>query len=378
MNNLSDIRMHTPGPGNIPWFVRLASISQIAHHRDSFFKEIYSELQSNLQCIFKTSDPVLIMTCSGTGVMESVVKNIVNADDSVLVIDTGKYSHRWADILKISNIKVSVIKSNVEGSLVPYINIETALSNVYPRFVFVSHTETSTGVTYDLQRLSQLCKKKGSKLVVDAMATVGVQPLYKDEWDIDVVISASHKGFMNAPGLGFVCIKQEYLNRLSSNSLYFDFKSCSKYRDLNTTPNSPATSLILGVHAATKYMCQEGVENVWKRHKKCAEICRAGIKAIGLKTYSCDSFGNGVTAVVAPEGIPSSKIIAYMKEEFGIMIANGQDDLKDKIFRLGHIGAVIPIDIIQLITSLEMTLCQITGETYKAKGTIAAWNEFSK
>ncbi|EAR4523562.1 alanine--glyoxylate aminotransferase family protein, partial [Salmonella enterica] len=188
MNNLSDIRMHTPGPGNIPWFVRLASISQIAHHRDSFFKEIYSELQSNLQCIFKTSDPVLIMTCSGTGVMESVVKNIVNADDSVLVIDTGKYSHRWADILKISNIKVSVIKSNVEGSLVPYINIETALSNVYPRFVFVSHTETSTGVTYDLQRLSQLCKKKGSKLVVDAMATVGVQPLYKDEWDIDVVI----------------------------------------------------------------------------------------------------------------------------------------------------------------------------------------------
>lgn len=381
MDNLSGIKMHTPGPGNIPWFIRLASVAQVAHHRDAFFKKIYFELQRNLQCIFKTKDPVLVMTCSGTGVMESVVKNIVNTNDSVLIIDTGKYSHRWVDILNVSNVKkVSVIRSNIEGGLVPYVNIETALSNIFPRFVFVSHCETSTGITYDLERLSRLCKKNGAKMIVDAMATVGVQPLYKDEWDIDVVISASHKGFMNAPGLGLVSIKEEYLNSnsLESDTLYFDYKSHFKYRYLGTTPNSPATSLVLGVHAATKYICKEGVENVWQRHKKCAEMCRAGVLALGLKIFSCDSYGNGVTAVVTPEGIISSEIINYMKNEFGILIANGQDELRDKIFRLGHIGAVLPTDIIHLITALEMTLCRLKGETYKAKGTIAVWNTFSK
>ncbi|SFC19249.1 pyridoxal-phosphate-dependent aminotransferase family protein [Pragia fontium] len=381
MAHFNELKIHTPGPGNIPLPVRLASISDILHHRDERFKNIYSELQSNLQYIFQTQDPILLMPSSGTGMMESVVANLVSQNDTALIIDSGKYSHRWIDILKKHNVKNISILTCPSGESIPLINIETAMRNVCPDFVFVSHCETSTGLVVDVKQLSEKCKEAKAKLVVDAMATIGVQPLLKDEWKIDVVISASHKGFMNPPGLAFICASRELIEKSTeiSQTVYFDYYSHLINGDNQTTPNSTATSLILGVHAATNAMVAEGIEPIWERHKFCANLCRKGIQAMGLELYCReDEMGNAVTVAKLPDSLCAQDIINNLKERFHIMIANGQDHLKGKVIRIGHIGAVTPEDILHLLTALEITLCLLQSRKYEAIGLIAAWNEYIK
>lgn len=364
----------TPGPTPIPSEVALESALPILHHRTSEFGKIFTEVIEGLKYVFQTQGTVLLVTSSGTGAMEASVVNLLSPGDKVLVASSGVFGERWVKILETYGIKPEVIRSEWGKA----IDIETVgkklKTNSEIKAVFTTHTETSTGTVNDLKTLGEIVKKTPTVLVIDSISGLCAQELHTDAWYLDIVVGASQKGLMSAPGLAFVALSEKAWNLVEKAEMprfYWDFRRMKKSLEDKETPFTPAVTLIVGLRQALEMIKRDTLENIWLRHEKLAVATRAGMQKLNLELFA-ENPANVVTAVKSPAGLDSGKLVKKLREEYGVSIAGGQQELKGKIFRIAHLGYMNEFDILVGISAIERGLYELGYQHFNFGDGLAA------
>jgi aspartate aminotransferase-like enzyme len=366
----------TPGPSPVPSFVRESLSKEIIHHRTDEFREILREVNEGLKYVFCTRNPVITFASSGTGAMESAVSNFFSFKDKVVAICGGKFGKRWAEISKVYGLEVVEVK--IEWGNAPCVEElkEILDKNKDAKGLLVTLCETSTGTVYDIENIAKLTKDKDVLLVVDAISGLGQDKLLPDLWGVDIVVSGSQKGLMLPPGLSFISLNEKAKRFLETSNLpkyYFDLKKALKSYDKNDTPFTPAVSLIIALKEAIEFIKKEGIENRWKRFEKMAQAVRQAAESLGLKTFSKRP-SSSVTAVYSPSGIKSTEIVKTLRKKYGLSIAGGQEEVKDKIFRIAHMGWINEQDLFVCFSLLENVLKEL-GYKFKLGSSLAKLEE---
>jgi len=352
--------LFSPGPTMLPPEVVLKMAEPIMHHREPEFERIFAEIREGLKYIFQTKNEVLTFTSSGTGAMEGAVSNLLSTGDKTIVVRGGKFGERWGEICKAYGI--DFIPIDVEwGRAVDPQRIEKILqSDPSVRGVYIQASETSTGVKHPIREIAEIVKRyEQVVLVVDAITGIGVFDLPMDAWGLDVVVSGSQKAMMLPPGLSFAALSDKawkFVERSNLPKFYFDFRKELKGTKKNQSSYTPAISLFVGLRESLRMIQKEGREAIFQRHERLAEATRRAVKALGLELYAPDSPSNALTAVKFPPGIDGEKLKALFFEKFGITVAEGQEQAKGKIIRIAHLGYYNRLDIIMVISALEMLL----------------------
>ncbi len=366
-----------PGPTPVPEQVLLAMAKHPIGHRSGDFSKIMAEVTQNLKWLHQTQNDVLILAASGTGAMEAAIINFLSPGDRVLVGSNGKFGERWAEVAEAYGLQVDRLTAEWGQALDPD-QFRVALeadSTKAIKAVIVTHSETSTGVLNDLETINRHIKAHGALSIVDTVTSLGAYNLPVDAWELDVVASGSQKGYMIPPGLGFVAVSPKAWEAYKTAKLPRYYLDLGKYRKdsaKNTTPFTPPINLFFALHAALKMMQAEGLENIFARHQRHTQVTRAAIKAIGLPLFAADDAASPAITAVAPDRVDAEQIRSVMRKRYDIALAGGQDHLKGKIFRIGHLGFVADRDILSAIAALEATLLELGYEFTPGAGIAAA------
>jgi len=355
-----------PGPTMVPPRVLRVMAAPPVGHRSKKFSQIIHDVSEDLKKIFQTKNDVYILTASGTGAMEAAVTNFINPGDKVLVLVNGKFGDRFAKIN--ARFGAEVIRKDfalgqpAEPQVVKEVLGEDKNREI--KAVFVQQNETSTGILNDIKAIRKAMGEHPALLIVDSISGMAVSDFPIDEWGADVVVAGSQKAFMLPPGLAFISVSEKawQVNETCKNfNYYFDLKAAKKNLAKDTTPYTPATALILGLRESLNILLAEGLKNIYKKQQIFKEIVREAVKALGLELVVKDeAFASpAITAVKMPEGVEWKDLNNLLVKEFNVEIAGGQDELKGKIFRIGHIGYVQDMDLLQAIAALEMALYKL-------------------
>ena len=367
-----------PGPTPVPAKVLSAMGKQMINHRGPSFSSIIKEIVEGVKWANETTNDIITLTTSGTGGMESAIVNFLSPGDKVLSLNIGAFGNRFAKIARAYGADVDEVKFE-RGKPVDLKIVEEKLAadkDKTIKAVLVQQNETSTGVLNDIESIAKIIKKHGALIIVDAVSGLLTAPLKTDEWGLDVVVSGSQKAFMVPPGLAFVAVSKkawEAHKNAKMPRFYFDFTAAMKFAEIGETPWTPAVSIIYGMQEAIRMLKEEGLDNIFKRHQKMQKAVRAAMKALGLKLLAEDANASrAVTAVFPPEGIDADKFRKGIREKFGVVLAGGQEDLKGKVFRIGHLGYIDIIELIGAIAAIEMELAELGFAVKKGSGVAAA------
>ncbi len=329
------------------------------HHRTDDFRTAYKFVLATLKEVANTSNDIVMFAASGTGALEASVTNLFSRGDKVIVCSAGKFGERWAEVTKAYGLDVILLEVPYGGA-VAVKTVEQALkANPEVRGVFVQASETSTGAAHDVEAIGRAVKETSAILVVDAITGLGTMPLEIDAWGLDVVIGGSQKAFMVPPGVSFLFVSPKAWKHAESSTLphfYFNLRQELKNGAKGEVSWTPATSVILALVEALKYVKQVGMANLIANAQMLAEATRAAVRALGLELFTPDFPGSAVTAVRAPKGMDSGVIIKEFRRRFGFVIADGQGSMKGQIFRIAHLGYFDFADLFALIAGLEIIL----------------------
>lgn len=367
-----------PGPTPVPEQVLLAMAKAPIGHRSGDFSKVIADITAHLKWLHQTQNDVLMLTVSGTGAMEAGIVNFLSPGDRVLVGNNGKFGERWGKLSRAYGLNVEEITAEWGKPLDPEdfaakLNADTDKTI---KAVIVTHSETSTGVLNDLAAINRHVKAHGESLIiVDAVTSLGATNVPVDEWGLDVVGSGSQKGYMIPPGLGFVSVSPKAWKAYESAKLprfYLDLKAYKKATDQDSSPFTPPVNLMYGLQASLQMMRAEGLESIFARHHRLTQATRAGVKALNLPLYAPNEAASPAITAVIPTGVEAEAIRSTMKKHFDIALAGGQDHLKGKIFRIGHLGFVSDRDVLTALASLEATLISLGYEGASPGAGIAA------
>ena len=372
--------LFTPGPTPVPPEVLEAMSRPIIHHRSSDFREILGRCLDRLHEVYRTVGDVLLYTASGTGGMESAVSNLMRPGDRVVVVSAGFFGERWAAMARNFGGDVDEIAYDW-GEAPPPEDLAARLRELGgAKIVFLTHSETSTGVVADVQGLAAAAKDAGALVVVDAVSSLGAVPLETDAWGIDSVISGSQKALMTPPGLATVSVSADAwaaVDRDAQSRFYFDWTQTRERQDKFDPAFTPAVSIVVGLDVALGLLLDEGLEQTFERHARLGRACRAGVKAMGLDLFSPDDDRSAVvTAINAPDGIDSTELVQTLRDRQGIVLAPGQGPLKGKVFRIGHIGYYDVFDITTALAGVELVLSELGAEIERGAAITAALEAF--
>jgi aspartate aminotransferase-like enzyme len=351
-------RLLTPGPTPLYPPALHAMMASDIHHRTEEFRNVYKSALADLKEVYGTSSDVLCFAASGTGAMDASVSNLFSPGDKVIVATAGKFGERWVEIAKAYGLDANVLKAEY-GDFVTPDRIESALK-VEPgtRGVFIQASETSTGAEHDIETIAGIVKKTDAIFVVDAITGIGTMPLDIDGWGLDVLIGGSQKAFMIPPGLAFLSVSPKAWKLADTAKLphyYFSLKKEKKSADANDSSWTPATSLILALGEALKYIKSVGMPKLIENAQLLARATREACGELGLEVFAKRP-GSSVTAVKAPAGMDSKVIVKGFKDRFGAIIANGQGSMQGQIFRMAHLGYFDFADMFGIIAGLELIL----------------------
>lgn len=333
----------TPGPTNVPDRVIKKISEGMLHHRTEEYSKIFRELNERLKYVFQTKNPVLTFPSSGTGGLEAALVNSFSKGDKILAVSIGDFGDRFMKIAKTYELDVDEIKIPW-GSAVTLDKIKEKLTEDHKGLI-VTHNETSTAAVNPIKEIGEFLKNKNILFIVDAVSSLGGIDIKMDDWGIDVLVTASQKALMSPPGLAFIGVSEKALERAEKSNLprfYFDFLNAKKFLDKENpeNPYTPAVPLIVGANEALKMIEEEGLENVFLRHKNLANKFREEVKKMGLTLFAePNAFSNTVTAINIEDG-KASFIKENLEKNYGIIIAGGQGHTKGKLIRVGHMGYV--------------------------------------
>ncbi len=372
----------TPGPTPVPPEVLAALAQPVIHHRERDYREIYERCLARLREVYRTEHDVLMFTTSGTGAFESAVANLTSPGDRQLVLSAGNFGERWAGMVQAFGADLVHVRLDWGETPEPE-DLRSALEEAGDvRVVYLTHSETSTGVVCDVQALTAVAKEAGALVVVDGVSSLGAVPLETDAWGIDVVVSGSQKALMCPPGVAFATVSpaaREAASQATATRYVLDWERTRKAQAKLDAPFTPAISIVRALDVALGLLLEEGLEAAFDRHARLGRACREGAKAMGLELFSPDEERSAVvTAIRTPDGVDATEIVAALRDRFGITIANGQADLKGKIFRIGHIGWFDVFDITTALAAVELALADAGAEIERGVAVtraLEAWAE---
>jgi len=349
------VRLYTPGPVEIPVRI-LRALSQVPpHHRTDVFRDTVRRVTEGLKRLHQTQGEIFLLSASGSGAMEAAVVNLLAPGDKALALVAGKFGERWQSLHKAYGVAHEVLAVEWGSSIDPSeverrLDRDPAITTVY-----ATHSETSTGALHDIQAMARITRARGKRLVVDAITSLGVHPLPQDEWGVDVVVCGSQKGLMVPPGLATVSLAPWAASAIDGPGLprfYFDLRKARKSAPLGETSFTPPVSLVLALEEAIAMIEEEGLEAVHLRHERLARATRAGAQALGFKTFATHP-AHSVTGLVPPDGVEASAVVKRLRDVHAMVVAGGQDHLKGKILRVGHMGRYDLSDIYAILGALE-------------------------
>ena len=364
-----------PGPTPVPNEVALAAAQNMMSHRSGPFKKLMLDLTAKIKKLLCTENDVVILSSSGTGGMEGAVASCFRKGDKVLIATVGNFGKRWVKLAKIFGLEAEVLEYD-HGQAVDPSAVKAVLSKDTEKKikgVFFQMNETSTAVLNDVEELSKVIRAHGALIIVDAISGFLASPLKTDEWGLDIVVTGSQKAYMLPPGLAVVAVSAKAKKAIETSDLpvfYLSLKAALKQAAEGQTPYTPAVGLIYQLVSSINILSAEGLDSILARHERLMKAVRSAVRSLGLKLLNENdrTASRAVTAVYPPDGISADDVRKKMKDDFGITLANGQDDLKGKIFRIGHLGYVDPKDVLAAIACLEIVLSQLGAHIQWGKG----------
>jgi aspartate aminotransferase-like enzyme len=381
-------RLFTPGPTPILPAAQTAMASFAMHHRTADFRALFQRVLADMKDFIGTQNDVLVLASSGTGVMEGAVSNLTSPGDKVLVLTAGKFGERWRDLAKAFGCNVEVIAAPYGETFATDEIRQKLTADV--RAVYVQSTESSTGARHDVERIAKLVRATADTLlVVDAITGLGTTQFDVDGWGVDVIIGGSQKALMIPPGLAYCAISERAWRRMESAKsprYYFDFRKERKAAAKGESAYTPATSLFAALGAALDFIRQMGNGDLIagrvalvNNAELAAAMTRAAAKELGLKLFAPSCPAAALTAIQSPAGIDSGAIVKEFRETFSAVVANGQGEMKGKLFRIAHLGYYDYLDTIGILAALEHVLGSVTGNSVEyGAGVRAAQQVYAK
>lgn len=346
----SDLLIMIPGPTGLPPEVREALARPQIGHRTPEFAALIADCTAGLQYVFRTANDLLILTASGTGGMEAAVTNCLSPGDPVLAVSVGNFGERLGTIAEVFGANVTWVRSEW-GEAADASAVREALAKGNYKAVLFTQNETSTAITNPVAELAALAREAGALTIVDAISGMGGTEIRTDAWGLDVVVAGSQKALMLPPGLAFACLSEHgwaAAEQARMPRYYTDLPKALASLQKGQTPYTPNVNMILALQASLRLIEAEGLLQFQDRHRRMARACRAAARAAGLTLLADDACASDVvTAIVSPEGMDSGKLVKALREKHNIIISGGQDALKGKIFRIGHLGAAQASDLLR-------------------------------
>lgn len=367
-----------PGPTAVPERVLQAMHQPMINHRGALYEQLFQRVSTGLQSVFKTRHEVLTFPASGTGVLEAAIVNTLSPGDKVLSVSTGVFGDRFAEIAAKFGADVEKLNFPWGQAAVTDVLAERLKADIKREIkaILLTHNETSTGVTNDIQALAQARGDHPALILVDAISSLGAIDVQMDNWGLDVVVTGSQKALMLPPGLGFMAMNErawEAYRTAQMPKFYWDAELARKALAKGQNPYTPPVSLLFGLDEALRLLAEEGLPQVFERHLQLRRSLRHGLEALNLALLAADEVAsNGVTAVLAPAGIEGKQVQKEMRQGFGITLAGGQKQLENKIFRIGHLGYVAQTDILVTLAALEISLVRLGVKIELGSGVRAA------
>jgi aspartate aminotransferase-like enzyme len=377
-------RLFTPGPTPLLPAAQNAMAAYGAHHRTAEFRALFTRVLADLKEFIGTKNDVVVLTASGTGLMEASISNLTSPGDKVLVLTAGKFGERWVSLAKAFGCAIETVTAPY-GETIPLDEVSAKLTPDV-RCVYVQATESSTGARHDVEGISKLVRAlPDTLLVVDAITGLGTTRFDIDGWAIDLIIGGSQKALMIPPGLAYGTVSERAWQRMEqtkSPRYYFDLRKERKAAGKGETSYTPATSLFAGLAAALDYVRQMGEGNLAAGRdaliantELCAAMTRAGAQALGYKLFAAKSPANALTAIASPVGVDSSTIVKRFREKFGAVVANGQAEMKGQLFRIAHLGYYDYLDTVGVLAALEHVTAEVTRKAVEFGSAVRAAQE---
>ena len=355
-----------PGPTPVPDAVLEAIARDPLGHRTKEFSKVLMEVTAGLKKLAECNGDVLMLTSSGTGAMEAAIANTISPGDKVLSLICGVFGERWAKIAEAYGAEVERMKVEPGEA----ISVDVLREKLHAdkgktiKAVTMTHNETSTGVMNDLKALSLAVREHGALCIVDAVTSFGAAPISFTEWGIDVMVAGSQKALMLPPGLAVIFMGErawEAQASCKSPRFYFDLAKYRSTLEQETTPFTPNVSFVIALKTSLDLMKEEGYKGIYNRHERMKKALRAGVTGMGLKLFVTKELyaSPTITAILPPPSASVDNIRRTLKERFNIRVADGQDGLKSKIFRIGHMGFVFERDILMTLGCLEASLMEL-------------------
>lgn len=371
--------LFVPGPTPVPERVQNAMHVPMINHRGISYEGMFKDVVCRLKNVFNTQTAdILVYPSAGTGSMEAGIVNLFSPGDKILVVSIGNFGDRLAEICKSYGLVVELM-SFAEGMAACPQQLHSRLTaDVALEFkgVLMTHNETSTGVTNDVQSLLAACANHPALRLVDAVSALGAIEMRMDEWGADVVVTGSQKALMIPPGVGLVAFGPRAWEAYKTSKLpkfYWDAAKVKKALDKGQNPYTPAISLLFGLQESLKMIEEEGLENIYRRHELLAKMVRAAVQAINLELLPGETISSSVvTAIKAPTGVNAKDIQKILREQYAVTVAGGQRHLEGKIFRIGHLGYACAADMLVVIAFLEMALHKLGHKLELGAGVQAA------
>ena len=377
--------LFVPGPTNVPDRVLRAMAVHMEDHRSPIFPELTRACLSALKPVFKTSsgNPILFPS-SGTGCWEAALTNCLNPGDKVLTSRFGQFSHLWADMCTRLGYEVDMLETPWgEGAPVErYLSSLSADKQHKIKAVLVCQNETATGVTSDVAAVRRAMDsvKHPALLFVDSVSALASIDFRMDEWGVDVCVSGSQKGLMLPAGLGVTCVSQKALDaakKAKSPRCYFDYGDMVTANATGYFPYTPSIPMMYGLRESLAMLAEEGLENVFQRHSYLAGGVRAAVFE-GWKLKLCAAepkwYSDTVSAIMVPEGINGSEVIARAFKRYNLALGTGLSKVAGKLFRIGHLGDLNELMLLGAIAGAEMSMLDVGVKLEPGSGVAAAQN----
>jgi aspartate aminotransferase-like enzyme len=363
-----------PGPTNVPNRVMRAMLAPIINHRSDDFVELYTDVVDKTQQVFQTQNDIVALSASGTGAVEAGVINVVKKGDKVIIPVNGEFSTRLSQLIEGQGANVIKLQTP-PGENSTFDQIKEAFDNNKDvKAFYVVHNETSTGTMVNyLDKVSDLTSRNDAMYVVDSVSLLGGADLQVDKWNIDVCLTGSQKAIAAPPGISPISVSakaKKYMIENPPPTHYFNLARYFKYYDEEKhTPFTPALPLLYAYREALTMMLEEGLQNVFNRHKVCSDALYSGLSAIGLTPFAKEEDRSiSIVALNYLDGLEDKTFRSTLANKFKVLVAGGFGDLKGKVFRVGCMGEVSSYHVMRTISAISSTLAMMGYDTDAAAG----------
>jgi alanine-glyoxylate transaminase/serine-glyoxylate transaminase/serine-pyruvate transaminase len=377
--------LQIPGPTNVPDRVLRAIDHPTIDHRGPEFAALAKEVLAGLRKVFKTSHPVIVFPASGTGAWEAALVNTLSPGDRVLMFETGQFAWLWRNVAERHDLHVEIVPGDWRHGVDPAVVEEKLAADKQHsiRAVCAVHNETSTGVASRIDEVRAAIDRARhpALFLVDTISSLGSLDYRHEEWKVDVTVGGSQKGLMLPPGLSFNAVSPKALEASRSAKLrrsYWDWEPMLQANESGFFPFTPATNLLYGLRESLRMLQEEGLENVFARHRRHGEAARTAVRAWGLAVNAVDEreHSNSVTGIRMPEGHDADKLRAILLEKFDLSLGQGLGKLKGKLFRIGHLGSFNDLMLAGTLAGIEMGL-RLAHVPFSPGGVTAALDHLS-